>query len=637
MRRFLLFVSAAAMLVAVSCAKEEVQNIVEKPVVNEEPTVEKVKWVISASVPQTKTVVESDGTYKWVNGDAIKVFDAEGELLGKFTVSNLGEPASTADFVEDIDKGKTPKYAVYPYNESASCTSEGVISTVIPTEQDGTIASAISCATSTDGKNFTFTNAVSVIKLNFKVEDNICGVSVQFKDNVTGNVSLSGGATVSNATSKIVSVKGNSAFDGPVYLAIAPAEQKEIVLTFTNLDGQNAMLNASVKNGFAAGNVKSLGTVSGLTFQNTADLSTDGTANCYIVPAKGAYRFNASVKGNSTTDIITPASVEYLWSTFNTATAPNTANEIVKAVSLGADGYATFETTGVSGNVIVAARDAEDNIIWSWHLWIPKDDIHSVLHKKTGATMNGTTMLNANLGALTTSYSPDDARDLGFFYQWGRKDPFVSASIRTTTAPRSIPYAAVHGEQKIFENRGADGKSVDFTVSHPTHFICSTDDAGNQIYESGYKDWNTSATKHLKLWDNVKTIYDPCPPGYVVPRVQSGPWGYFSTGSPWDNTKHGRLFTNTQNEDIWHPAAGFLHRCSGKYSGSINSLGENGGYWGTDDDAPGDKRGYKAYNYFWYMDSSSCAFNIDSDSVDKNSGRGTGRSVRCCKEGSFVN
>lgn len=592
------------MLVVAGCAKENVQNNLGNPIVNEEPAVEWVETTVSANVTTTKTSVESDGTYNWENGDAINVFTSDGTSCGAFTTA-VSKPGSSADFTGTVPAGKTPKYAVYPYNANATCTPDGVISTVIPTEQDGTIASALSCATSTDGKNFTFTNATSVIKLNFNASDNICAVAVQFKDNVTGAVSLNcETGIISGATSKIVSVKGNSAFDGPVYLAIAPAEQKEIVLTFTNLDGQNAMLNASVKNGFAAGSIKSLGTVSDLTFKTADDLSAEGTANCYIVPAEGVYRFKASVKGNSTTDIITPASVEYLWSTFNTATAPNTANEIVKAVSLGADGYATFETTGVSGNVIVAAKDAKENIIWSWHLWCCAG-IADVVHQNATNKLNGQTMLDRNLGALSNHWSDDNVDDFGFFYQWGRKDPFVSASIRTTNKPETIPYAAVHGLQKAFSG---GKKTVEYSIANPTTFI-NPSEAGDWLPERD----NT-------LWAVNKTIYDPCPVGYAMPTTNSGPWGFFSTYTTWESTYKGRYFTNRDNVTVWHPALGFLYCTSGKYSVSNNSLGVNGKYWSYN---LGDYVNTgKAYR--WHEEASTCS--LDGEF------RASGIAVRCQKK-----
>lgn len=604
MKKLFIFISAAALMTALSCSKEAAQKIVENTPVNDEPVVSGVETVITANVPESKTTVEEDGTYKWNEGDAINVFGTDGTPCGKFT-TDITDPSSSADFTGNVPEGKAPKFALYPYDATASCTSEGVISTVIPTEQDGTIASALSCAVSSDGKNFNFTNAVSVISLNFNASDNICGVSVQFAEAVAGNVEFncSTGA-LSGAKSNTVSVTKTSAFNGPVYIALAPTAKKDIILTFTRTDSKTAWMKTTVKNEFAKGNIKKLGTVSGLKFYGTpTDLSKNGskveTANCYIVPAGGRYKFKATVQGNSSTEIATEK-VEYLWSTYNTDTAPESADEIVTNIRLDGD-YAVFESSGKKGNVIVAAKDGSGNILWSWHLWCC-EGITNVLHKKTGVSLNGQTMLDRNLGALSNDWSDINVDDFGFFYQWGRKDPFVAATVRKPSSFNKIKFAAVHG---VAKSLSGGVQTVDYSIANPTVFINRP---------GGVGDWNSSPD--AALWGKTKTKYDPCPVGYSMPTTDSGPWGYFGSNTTWDNTYPGRYFTNTDNVKVWHPAVGFLYSVDGNYSNSTPiSLGSEGDYWSYKSES--------GKSYRW-QNAPTCALSPAN--------RGTGMSVRCQKK-----
>ena len=100
------------------------------------------------------------------------------------------------------------------------------------------------------------------------------------------------------------------------------------------------------------------------------NLSALSTANCYILNQSGAYCI-AAVKGNDSDGWLTTAKyAEVLWETFGTSTAPQDG-DLIKSVSY-KDGYIAFQTPTQfkEGNAMVAAKDAEGNILWSWHLWM---------------------------------------------------------------------------------------------------------------------------------------------------------------------------------------------------------------------------------------------------------------------------
>lgn len=381
------------------------------------------------------------------------------------------------------------------------------------------------------------------------------------------------------------------------------------------------------------------------------NLSKDETANCYLINPPGTngnklFCFDATVAGNGVkarkgdvTSLAT-AKVEHLWSTLNTDTKPANTSSIVKTITYHKAGYASFEYVS-TGNVILAAKNSSGTIIWSWHLWLPIDKVKIVEHTNADYVKN---MLNANLGALKTKQS--DATDLGFYYQWGRKDPFVSAASKSSTT-----LASVRGTAKSTKARTdiSTGQSkLDTTIHHPTWFITITADK-----KYCNRDWyGTSATTPVKFWSVDKTMYDPCPPGYKVPRVQQGPWKEVSKVASWNSTYKAIQYKNTNNVTIYFPAAGYLDRSTGSYKSG--TLGVEGGYWGIDDGYSWNdtRRGQQFYNYFWYFTYTSSnlsfAFRYDDDShhkdkstadqgtftgtfTEQNAGRATGRSVRCCK------
>lgn len=242
------------------------------------------------------------------------------------------------------------------------------------------------------------------------------------------------------------------------------------------------------------------------------DLSKTASANCYVVDASVTansnkiFKFKA-VKGNSSEVLTSIESVFIVWETYNNAESVE-ANSVISDVSYdlqeGGDPYVVFKMpeTLHAGNALIAAKNAGGDILWSWHIWVPKDAIsYSTYGGKTSSKM----MMSRNLGALVdtpTDGSAVDVTSLGLLYQWGRKDPFVGVK-----SLGSSSFAEVSGTAKT--NNG--GKmSIAETVVKPTVFGNTSDDL---------RDWNS--TPDNSLWGangSSKTQYDPCPVGYKVPN-----------------------------------------------------------------------------------------------------------------------
>lgn len=341
-----------------------------------------------------------------------------------------------------------------------------------------------------------------------------------------------------------------------------------------------------------------------LDFSSATDLSSDESANSYIVSSVGAYKFKTT-KGNSTESVGNVSSCEVLWETFGTSTAPKPGDLIVLAQYEA--GNIHFFSSSNKGNAVIAAKDESGNILWSWHIWMTDEPQEQVYNNNAG------TMMDRNLGA--TSATPGDVGALGLLYQWGRKDPFLgSSSISSNTeAMSTITWPSA------VESNNSTG-TIDYATANPTTFI---------TYNGKNHDWyytGDSSTDDTR-WQSSKTIYDPCPAGWRVPDGGgSGVWATafgtssgWTTASNWDSTNLGMDFSNTDktlgsSEPIWYPASGY--RDYRKWS--ISDVGSYGIYWSV---SPYDRGAYRL------------GFSVNGG-VDPayNSYRAYGQSVRCLQE-----
>ena len=240
------------------------------------------------------------------------------------------------------------------------------------------------------------------------------------------------------------------------------------------------------------------------------DKSEEESANCYVVNAGDSsneskvFKFRA-VKGNSYvkdsavgTSVGTVASVEILWETWNNASSV-TPNSVISVVDF-KDDFVYFKMPAAlhAGNAVIAAKDASSNILWSWHIWVPSTTITSNTYG-----IYSSALMDRNLGALvaaTTTSVPVES--FGLHYEWGRKDPFVGARgiadnnfAKVNGVPISVGYEMTLAE----------------TIANPTTYAVytSSDSWGNWL----------SPTHDATLWqDDSKTMYDPCPAGYKVPK-----------------------------------------------------------------------------------------------------------------------
>lgn len=338
------------------------------------------------------------------------------------------------------------------------------------------------------------------------------------------------------------------------------------------------------------------------------DLSTSGdtlpreTANCYCVNAPGTYQLplvygNAIKGGNHNTSAYNSQFKDYLDNSIeNPYIYNNHGYQPYDACLVWSDGFYMFENIHLNedktmlvfslnkdymqqANAILAVRDEQGQIMWSWHIWVTERSLDEIHWLQDGLGSNATYgMMQCNLGwvdgkmvyyndrslkfkftqtgsgyvkEMTVNQAGDafDYKDVGStYYQWGRKDPIVA--LRNWDTYRFEDYRLHETSDPKYAYNTAPGYvTIGTTIKHPNIFYLM----------NGSTDWLNGTIS--SLWDNssgnssikqtsVKTIYDPSPRGYKVPVPRA--FSVFVNGDA--GTLNGYLFNdNVHNKYRVHP------------------------------------------------------------------------------------
>lgn len=184
--------------------------------------------------------------------------------------------------------------------------------------------------------------------------------------------------------------------------------------------------------------------------------------------------------------------------------------------------------------------------------------------------LNGLSWMTRNLGALSDDYDETGSAK-GFVYQWGRKDPFPSGAGWNDLNDITVYDASGTAATDLFANEQVTASNnLQNAVEHPTTFYY-----GTRIGDD-YYDWLTAdgTAKNNRLWetaaDGGKTLFDPCPPGWRVPRNSS--WkGVNEANFIYDEAAFGRRHALLG----YYPAAGNRGAASGTWS----FVGGQASYW----------------------------------------------------------
>ncbi len=535
MKKLFVFAAAAifAAALAVSCQEKEIE-------VNVTPSSETVIFTcrLPEVVPASKYSISEQGKVKWEAGDQIMIHgdkDGAGRQLITLTKDDISADGKSAKLAVDMApydrsdvKVVSTLYAQYP----GSLVPEGNM--YYECCFQGTDAPLM--AACNKGNEFSFVNLCGIISYTVSGDfdkvvfagNNKEGVAfdyyqVRIRDDESGAVKnyhkpgngfpsyeelktvekdvVADGTTVNY----IYLPKGVKFSGGFIFKFYKGEELVQIAQTKTAVDVDHGKLLplgdiTSKLEAYVAPSTSDH--TSGIT--GATDLSeTNGPANCYIISKAGAYKLPA-VRGNDAKDSAGSVfDVELLWETYNNAEEVVANSVIAKVDYDGPSNYVFFETpeTLKPGNALIAAKDNNDKIIWSWHIWIPS----TAIEVSTYGDIYNHALMDRNLGALvaaTTSSVPVES--FGFHYEWGRKDPFVNALSISDNHFANVSGSAVSVAYEM---------TLAGAIANPTTYAVYTE-------KDSWGNWLTPYDSNL--WkDEEKTIYDPCPAGYRVPKYDS--------------------------------------------------------------------------------------------------------------------
>jgi len=573
----------------------------------------------------SKTSLNDDFSVDWSKGDIIRYYSSDGGTVQELSVDDDCHSAHISATV-----GAGASYFIAAYGASSISGNTGNALTLdgaVMAEQSGTFKDAhlsvakVYLEKGKDDYALNFSNVTSMIK--FSLERTDVDYIKFFTSDATkihgsGKIKI----TYSDTTPSFSfgegggsSVKVKTSGAGTFYLATLPCTFKGFTIRCYSSSGEclgGVVYTKQIT--LEKDKIANIGKLDSWIKELPAvDLSANGTANCYIVSDTDKYKFKADVKGSSTTALDgTPSKAEVLWESFGISVTP-AVGDIVNSVGY-KDGYIYF-TSGKNGNAVIAVKDNEDNILWSWHIWTCQgyepSSTNQVYYNNAG------TMMDRNLGA--TSVAKGDVGALGLLYQWGRKDPFLSSS-----AIFSNSIAASTLTWPKFVASDSSNGTIAYTLAHPTTFITANDKNSDWYYTG-------NTTTDSSRWHASKGLYDPCPVGYRVPdgggnTIWPNAFGSSSSyeGGPWDAKKAGMDFGSDNGHSsshqlgssatIWYPAAGYRNSTHGM----LLTTGSKGCYWSCT--SAGD---YTAL-YFYYGDDEKVY-------PYSHQARAIGRSIRCLK------
>lgn len=351
---------------------------------------------------------------------------------------------------------------------------------------------------------------------------------------------------------------------------------------------------------------------------NAAGLpEVENTANCYIVNGPGVYSIPC-VYGNAIKDGqdnwqaysgidgcvngLNEAITSPYITTLRSANAVMTDTEnLITDVKLDADNNRIVFTVNANtiheGNAQIMLHTGSKTLIyssggnasactlWLWNIWVTpyNPDQDDVEFTRNGVT---TTFMAKNLGHAADRYNVYDERKSkvvfkqaeslltrelevtqegyeeldaasSVLYQWGRLTYVLGIS--------SIgqKYRKNYSTEYPFYGHNSPSMSAQWLVSLPNYFLLNS-----------YTGYNTHWIKKVSSTEIYKTVFDPCPVGYRLPR-QSELNALATSSSTWNGT--GRTFTDDNGNQLTLDAHGRITS-----SGTTGLKDSEGYYWSSE-------------------------------------------------------
>ena len=321
------------------------------------------------------------------------------------------------------------------------------------------------------------------------------------------------------------------------------------------------------------------------------------TANCYVVKQPGKYKFplvygcgikNSSKNPESYKAISSWISVHYSYCELLSQDNPviydysygqviqyDTTGYLIENITIEEGtgdlyndshpwGYLKFTVSqlpSLGGNAIIAVKNSNGEILWSWHIWAYPFDL---IPRPVETFRN---FLNVNIGFVKNS--ANSKYGTCPYYQWGRKDPLLRSG--ATSGTLTIATAAT---------------SYWESVKNPTTFYKRHQNQGNNNWYIGVlaaNYWNRNYYAGMTEYNRngTKTIFDPSPPGFIVPCVKQLNVFVGNAGSKYQWDQGGTF--NFYGNEFYVPACGFMEQDSGSisFSGTYAFLYSSSNYNGA--------------------------------------------------------
>jgi len=295
-------------------------------------------------------------------------------------------------------------------------------------------------------------------------------------------------------------------------------------------------------------------------------------SNCYMVTPGSAIRIpvsraNTAISG-SIPNVTKNWDADLLWTDNSAGLA--SGGVIENIVADYSNGGIIVKAGTAEGNAVVVVKNLSGTILWSWHIWVASYNPNS-----TGKTytLNGYTWMDRNLGAKNATIGSAGA--FGFFYQWGRKDPFPGANANTSGNGNIINLYDRYGNALV---KYSTGVKTEVVTSSVTNYLQKSINNPLTFYvgvSNNENDWYSynASTHNNYLWatsSGTKNIYDPCPIGWRIPNTTE-PTLWANLTDSWDGTNLGQNWGTNLG---WWPAAGHP-------AGTIYSPGVGTGFFWT--------------------------------------------------------
>ncbi len=237
------------------------------------------------------------------------------------------------------------------------------------------------------------------------------------------------------------------------------------------------------------------------------------------------------------------------------------------------------------GNSVIAVRDKDGNIMWSWHIWVTDHALTKTYEVHNNANVGGAvtsyfmevplgwcdpevrvdgelrkyhiTVKQTDISGETGTVTIPHIRNYTYggnvpYYQWGRKDPFLPGN-----GVGNVDKPSYDNTYTAFSSQYGT-VATNIAIQHPNIFYYVLNASWSSSNSLEYWNRGNTATAANNYYVN-KTIYSPSPTGYVEPK--SAAFTGFTIGG-----------SNTQNSSQYNVNGkynkGWNFYCLPNYQGS---------------------------------------------------------------------